>query len=126
MVTSDSWCASLQPISERGLGSFLQALAEVTPDEDLQEVSDCWVHALEVEDWSLGESSERFICRVTINALEIIAELNSIRSPETSVQESTRGFPVTPNQEEASSQSAVEERSEGPIVVNAHVAECSS
>jgi hypothetical protein len=82
MVTSDSWCASLQPISERGLGSFLQALAEVTPDEDLQEASDCWVHALEVADWSPGESSERFICRVTINALENIAELNSIRSPD--------------------------------------------
>jgi hypothetical protein len=76
METSDSWCEGLQSISELGLGSFLQALAEVTPDENLQKASDCWVRALEFTDWSPGESSERIICRVTINALEIMTEPN--------------------------------------------------
>jgi len=126
MVTSDLSCASLQSISERGLGSFLRALAEVAPHEDLQKASDGWVRALEVTEWSAGESSERFIRRITINALEITAELNSIGYSATSGQESTQRFPVTSDQEEPSSESAVGETSGGRMAVNARVAECSS
>ncbi|MGA2168563.1 MAG: hypothetical protein ABSG62_10145 [Terracidiphilus sp.] len=67
---------SLESVAERGLSSFLQAIAEVAPDEDLQKAGDCWIRALETTDWRPGESSDSFICHVTINALAITAELN--------------------------------------------------
>jgi hypothetical protein len=54
----------------------LQAIAEVQPDEDLQKAGDCWIRALETTEWKRGESSDSFICHVTINALAIAAELN--------------------------------------------------
>jgi hypothetical protein len=76
MESSDFLSPSLQTIAERGLSSFLQAIAEVAPEEDLQKAGDCWIRALKTTDWRPGETSDRFICDVTINALAITAELN--------------------------------------------------
>ena len=76
MGSSDLLSANLQSIAERGLSSFLQAIAGIAPDEDLQKAGDCWIRALEATDWSSGESSDRFICHVTINALAVTAEFN--------------------------------------------------
>lgn len=76
MDWSDSMSTNLESIAERGLSSFLQAISAVAPDEDLQKASDCWIRALETTDWSASESSDRFVCQVTINAMAIIAKLN--------------------------------------------------
>jgi len=76
MNSSDLASTNPEFIAERGLSSFLQAIAEVAPDEDLQKASDCWIRALETTDWRIGESSDRFVCHVTIYAMAIIAELN--------------------------------------------------
>ncbi len=69
MTTSDLLCANLQFISERGLSSFLQAIAEIVPDIDLSDASDCWMRAVESTDWVTGMSAERFIRQVAMNAL---------------------------------------------------------
>jgi hypothetical protein len=66
--------SDLQSIAERGLSSFLQAVAEVTPDEDLKKAGECWIRAMETTDWNPGEGADRFICHVTANALAICAE----------------------------------------------------
>jgi hypothetical protein len=76
MDSSDLVSTSLESVAERGLSSFLQAIAGIAPDEDLQKAGDCWIRALEATDWSSGESSDRFICHVTINALAVTAEFN--------------------------------------------------
>ena len=63
----------LESVAERGLSSFLQAFAHPAPDENLQKIGDCWIRAIETTDWSPGESADKFICHVTINALAIHA-----------------------------------------------------
>jgi len=77
MGSSDLLSANLQSIAERGLSSFLQAIAEGQPDDDLRKASDCWIRAMETTDWSPGVSADKFICQVTINAMAISAEDNS-------------------------------------------------
>jgi hypothetical protein len=63
----------LQSMAERGLSSFLRAFAGNTPNEDLQVATDCWIRAVETTGCSPGETAERFIRRVTIQALAINA-----------------------------------------------------
>jgi hypothetical protein len=82
MGSSDLASTSLQSIAERGLCAFLQAIAEVAPGEDPQKAGDRWIRAMETTHWSLGESADKFICHVTINALAINAEHNSPRFRE--------------------------------------------
>jgi hypothetical protein len=67
--TSDPLCASLQSTSERGLSSFLQAIAGIVPGIDLQDAGDRWICALESTEWEAAMSPDRFILQVTINAL---------------------------------------------------------
>jgi hypothetical protein len=69
---------NLQLIAEGGLSSFLRAIAEVAPDEDLEKAGECWIRAMEATDWNPAESTDRFICRATINALAIAAEHSSL------------------------------------------------
>jgi hypothetical protein len=56
-------------IAERGLSSFLNAIAESSPGADLEVASDCWLRALEATTWNPEENAERFVRRVTIKAL---------------------------------------------------------
>jgi hypothetical protein len=68
MTTSDLSRANLRSISERGLGFFLQAVAEIVPDIDLSDAGDCWISALESKDSVTGMSAERFVRQATMNA----------------------------------------------------------
>lgn len=67
--SSNLMLATLQAIAERGLSSFLQAIAAVAPEIDLQQAADCWIRAVEGTDWNPEMSSETFISQITIGAL---------------------------------------------------------
>jgi len=74
MSSSHLTSSSLQSIAERGLCSFLRALAEVAPSVDPQRACDCWIRAVEKTEWSPDESADRFICHVTACAMASCAE----------------------------------------------------
>jgi hypothetical protein len=73
MSSCDLESTNVQNLAERGLSSFLRAVGEDAPDKDLQTAGDCWIRAIETTDWIPGESTDRFIRRVTIHALAIDA-----------------------------------------------------
>jgi hypothetical protein len=69
METSDLLYANLQSIAARGLGSFLQAIAQLAPDEDLHKAGDHWIQAFETTEWDPEMKPDKFVLQVTINAL---------------------------------------------------------
>jgi hypothetical protein len=69
MAFSDLPATDLQAIAERGLSSFLRAVARVVPGTDLEDAADCWLRAVESTEWDPKMSSDRFIVQITINAL---------------------------------------------------------
>jgi hypothetical protein len=61
--------SDMHSIAERGLSSFLNAIAESSPGTDLEVASDCWIRAMETTTWNPEEGAEKFVRRVTIKAL---------------------------------------------------------
>lgn len=74
MDSRELYSSDMQSAAERGLSSFLQAIAESSPDTDLQSATSRWIRALETTPWNPEENTERFIRRVTINALTTNAQ----------------------------------------------------
>lgn len=68
---------NLQSIAERGLGAFLEAVADSSAGIDLWKASDAWIRALETTAWNPGDSAEKFISRVTRHALTMNNALSS-------------------------------------------------
>jgi hypothetical protein len=61
--------SDMHSVAERGLSSFLNAIAESSPGADLEVASDCWIRAMETTTWNPEESAEKFVRRVTVKAL---------------------------------------------------------
>jgi hypothetical protein len=69
MASSELQATDWQVIAERGLSSFLRAVACVIPGTDLEDAGDCWIGAMASTQWDPRMSPERFIVQITISAL---------------------------------------------------------
>jgi hypothetical protein len=70
-MSTENTVKNYLPIIERALSSFLQAIAEVIPNVDLQKAGDSWIRAMETTRKNQSQDLDKFLRQVTINALTI-------------------------------------------------------
>jgi hypothetical protein len=67
--------AGLEKAAERELKAFRQAVAEGFPSQDLDNASSIWLQGMESLEWKADLTAERFLRKVTIQA---VAQLSAL------------------------------------------------
>lgn len=67
--------AGLEKAAERELKAFRQAVTEGFPSQDLEDASSIWLHSMETLEWKPEFTTEKFLRKVTIQA---VAQLSAL------------------------------------------------